>query len=118
MHNFRQLNIWKEARILVKDVYEITQTFPEAEKFGLKSQINRCAVSVPSNIAEGSARATDKDFAHYLRISLGSLFELETQLLLAVDLNLLKEGNIIFDRIIVLQKKVSKFIKTIAGDKK
>jgi four helix bundle protein len=88
MHNFRQLNIWKDARSLVKDVYLLTSNFPSDEKFGLKSQINRCAISVPSNIAEGSARGTNKDFAHFLRISLGSLFEMETQLLLAVDLGM------------------------------
>jgi len=90
MHNFRQLNIWKDARSLVKDVYLLTSEFPSDEKFGLKSQINRCAISVPSNIAEGSARGTNKDFSHFLRISLGSLFEMETQLLLAVDLGMVE----------------------------
>jgi len=62
MHNFRQLNIWKDLRALVKDVYLLTSKFPVDEKFGLISQINRCSISVPSNIAEGSLRGTNKDF--------------------------------------------------------
>lgn len=113
MHNFRQLNIWKDARSLVKDVYLLTSRFPSDEKFGLKSQINRCAISVPSNIAEGSARGTNKDFSHFLRISLGSLFEMETQLLLAVDLGMVEESEELFQKVIMLQKMISNFIKTL-----
>lgn len=116
MHNFRQLNIWIEARLLVKQVYLLTATFPSDERFGLISQINRCVISVPSNIAEGSARSTNKDFAHFLKISLGSLFELETQLLLSADLNMISEidNEELFKRIIVLQKMISNFIKTLS----
>ena len=115
MHNFRQLNIWIEARALVKEVYLLTAKFPSDERFGLISQINRCSISVPSNIAEGSARSTNKDFAHFLKISLGSLFELETQLLLSADLNMISEieNEELFKRIIVLQKMISNFIKTL-----
>lgn len=115
MHNFRQLNIWIEARSLVKEVYLLTAKFPSDERFGLISQINRCSISVPSNIAEGSARSTNKDFAHFLKISLGSLFELETQLLLSADLNMISEieNEELFKRIIVLQKMISNFIKTL-----
>ena len=113
MHNFRQLNIWKDARPLVKQVYVLTSSFPMEEKFGLVSQINRSAISVPSNIAEGSARGTDKDFCQFLRISLGSLYELETQLLLAVDLGFASESNDIFDKIVHLQKMIVAFIKTL-----
>jgi four helix bundle protein len=113
MHNFRQLNIWKDARVIVKDVYLLTAKFPVDERFGLISQINRCSISVPSNIAEGSARGTNKDFAHFLKMSLGSLYELETQLLLAADLNMISESDEIFERIIILQKMVVNFIKTL-----
>ncbi|QEK52951.1 four helix bundle protein [Pedobacter aquae] len=113
MHNFRQLNIWKDARAIVKDVYLLTSKFPVDERFGLISQINRCAISVPSNIAEGSARGTNKDFAHFLKMSLGSLYELETQLFLAADLNMISESDEIFERIIILQKMVVNFIKTL-----
>ena len=67
---------------LTKLILDITDTFPTAEKFGLKSQMDRCSISMPSNVAEGSSR-TDKSFSHFLDISLGSSFELQTQLLLA-----------------------------------
>lgn len=113
MHNFRQLNIWKDARTIVKDVYILTAKFPVDERFGLISQINRCSISVPSNIAEGSARGTNKDFAHFLKMSLGSLYELETQLLLAADLNMISESDEIFEKIIILQKMIVNFIKTL-----
>jgi four helix bundle protein len=113
MHNFRQLNIWNDARTLVKEVYLLTSKFPNDERFGLISQINRCSVSIPSNIAEGSARGTNKDFAHFLRISLGSLYELETQLLLSADLNLISEKEEVFQKIVTLQKMIVNFIKTL-----
>lgn len=90
-HNFRNLKVWQLAIELVKEVYLHTNSFPEQEKFGLSSQIRRSAVSVPSNIAEGSAKSSEKDFNPFLEMSLGSSFELETQLLIAKELNLLKE---------------------------
>ncbi|GHA67622.1 four helix bundle protein [Pontibacter akesuensis] len=83
MHNFKELIIWKEAMELAKAVYEASSSFPANEKYGLTSQINRSAVSVPSNIAEGAGRGSDKEFNQFLNIALGSAFELETQLLLA-----------------------------------
>lgn len=115
MHNFRKLNIWIEARVLVKEIYQLTAQFPSGERFGLISQINRCVISVPSNIAEGSARSTNKDFANFLRISLGSLYELETQLILASDLNIISDKSIetTIEKIIILQKMISNFIKTL-----
>lgn len=115
MHNFRKLNIWIEARFLAKEVYLLTSGFPATEKFGLISQINRCAISVPSNIAEGSARSTNKDFAHFLRISLGSLFELEIQLILSTDLGIISEKEVegIIQQVIMLQKMITNFIKTL-----
>ncbi len=83
-HNYKNLKIWSLGIEIVDDVFTITKTFPTEEKFGLISQINRCSISIPSNIAEGSAR-TDKSFSHYLDISLGSSFELETQLIIAFN---------------------------------
>lgn len=68
---------------LVSESYKITRTFPDFEKFGLVSQMNRCAISIPSNIAEGSSKSSDKHFKNYLEISLGSAFEWETQLIIA-----------------------------------
>lgn len=82
MHNYKKLQIWQDAMDLAQDVYDITERLPKMETYGLISQMTRSAVSAPSNIAEGSAR-TDKDFAHFLSIAIGSLFELSTQIILA-----------------------------------
>lgn len=87
MRNFRELEVWKEAMEVVKKVYSITNTYPATEKFGLVSQMNRCAVSIASNIAEGCSRKSVIDFARFLEIAIGSCFELETQILIAKDLN-------------------------------
>jgi len=87
MRNFRELEVWKEAMEIVKRIYAITNTFPTNEKFGLVSQMNRCAVSIASNIAEGCSRKSEIDFARFLEIAIGSSFELETQILIAKELN-------------------------------
>ena len=77
---FKDLNVWKVAMDLAVKVYNITRDFPDTEKYGLISQLQRAAISIPSNIAEGSGRGTKKDFAHFLDQARGSLFELITQL--------------------------------------
>ena len=82
----RDLNVWKESMNLVKQVYSLTQSFPKEEIYGLVSQMRRAAVSIPSNIAEGSARSPSTDFARFLYVAMGSLAELETQLLLSREL--------------------------------
>lgn len=110
-HNFKKLMIWNNAMSLSDSVFKITKSFPKSEDYGLTSQINRCVVSVPSNIAEGSSRSSNKDFSRFLEISLGSLYELQTQLILAeyqgyVDLNSLKELEV---KIEELQKMISGF---------
>lgn len=81
-HNFKKLKIWQMSMELSKLTLDLTDTFPTYEKYGLKSQMDRCSISIPSNIAEGSSR-TNKSFSHFLDISLGSSFELQTQILLA-----------------------------------
>lgn len=81
-HNFKKLKIWQMAMDIAKIIFQLTSNFPSTEKYGLISQMNRCSVSMPSNIAEGSSR-TNKSFSHFLDIALGSSFELQTQLLLA-----------------------------------
>ena len=86
--SYRDLVAWQRARKLVKEVYLLTAAFPVGERFGLVSQMDRAAVSVPSNIAEGYGRATTQDYLHFLRIARGSAYELETQLVLAEDLGL------------------------------
>jgi four helix bundle protein len=82
MRNFRELNVWNQGIELVLKGYQLTKRLPDEEKFGLKSQINRPLVSIPSNIAEGSSRKSDKDFSRFLEISLGSAFEVETDLII------------------------------------
>lgn len=81
-HNFKKLKIWLMAMELSKITFDLTDTFPPYENYGLKSQMDRCSISIPSNIAEGSSR-TNKSFSHFLDIALGSSFELQTQFLLA-----------------------------------
>ncbi len=83
---YKELEAWKEARKLVKEVYKLTSEFPKSEIYGLTSQITRCAVSIPSNIAEGCIRFSDKDTKKFIDIALGSVAELDTQLILADDL--------------------------------
>ena len=90
-HNFKELKIWKAAIRLTKEIYKITRDFPKEEIYGLTSQIRRSAVSVPSNIAEGCGRNTDKQLVNFLNISMGSLCELETQLIISKELGYLKE---------------------------
>jgi four helix bundle protein len=93
-YNFQDLKIWVRSKNLAKQVYVLTTQLPEIEKFGLTSQMRRAAVSVPSNIAEGSKRSTKKDFAQFLRIAQGSLAELETQTIIAEEIFSLKTGSI------------------------
>jgi len=80
------LDVWKSGMEMAKKVYEITEKFPKKEIFGLTSQMRRCAVSIPSNIAEGAGRGSDADFSRFLIIARGSLCELETQYLLSKQL--------------------------------
>ena len=89
MNYFKELKVWQKAINLVTDTYTKSQNFPKEELYGLTSQIRRSAVSIPSNIAEGCGRKTNKDFANFLGIALGSAFELETQLIIAKNLNFL-----------------------------
>ena len=91
MYNFEKLKIWQKAMDIAVKVYEISTLLPNDEKFNLIHQIKKCAVSIPSNIAEGSGRNSDKEFMHFLGIANGSTFELITQLILAKRLKLVNE---------------------------
>ena len=114
-HKFKELQIWKRSRLFCSKIYEVTHKFPESEKFGLTNQLRRASVSIPSNIAEGSSRISNKDFARFLQISIGSAYEIETQLLIAFDLKFISKNEITpflseLDEII---KMISKFKSTL-----
>jgi len=87
MRNFKQLKIWQKGFGLAVNSFKLVSSFPKEEKYALSSQITRAAVSIPSNIAEGSSRSSNKDYSRFIEISLGSTFELETQLLIAQAVN-------------------------------
>lgn len=115
MRDFRQYEVWKRAISFTTEIYKQTETFPTSEKFGLANQLNRASVSIASNIAEGAARTSEKDFAHFLEISLGSSFEVETQLLIARNLKYISEEGYlkIMCELNVLQKQLNQFIQKI-----
>lgn len=115
MRDFRQYEVWKKAISFTTEIYKLTENFPSAEEFGLTNQIQRAAVSVSSNIAEGSSRASEKDFAHFLEISLGSSFEVETQLLISKNLHYIsvEKYTEIMNELAILQKQLNNFIQTI-----
>jgi four helix bundle protein len=87
MRNFKELKIWQKGFSIAVDSFKLVSIFPKEEKFGIASQITRSGVSISSNIAEGSSRRSEKDYNRFIEISLGSTFELETQLLIAGALN-------------------------------
>jgi four helix bundle protein len=92
MHNYNNLQIWQQAMDLVEEIYKLTASFPIEEKFSLVSQMTRAAVSIPSNIAEGAGRNSDKDFAHFISIAIGSLYELNTQIVLSERLGYINQS--------------------------
>lgn len=112
--SFTDLNAWKEGHKLVLEVYRVTKNFPKEEMFGLTNQMRRCAVSITSNIAEGFSRNTSKDKAQFYAISLGSVTELQNQLLVARDVGYLEkeEFNKIASQTIVVHKLVNGLIKS------
>ncbi len=115
MRNFRKLKIWEQGIVIVKEIYKIAQKLPADEKFGLKSQITRAAVSIPSNIAEGCSRNSEIEFKRFLEIAMGSLFEVETQLIIVQELNLINPEELkeIFELIEKEGKMVNGLINTI-----
>ena len=92
-HDYEKLVVWQKSMDLVVLIYKVTKPFPREEQFALSSQMKRCSISIPSNIAEGSRRRTAKDFSHFLSISLGSASELDTQLKLSKKLGFIKEAD-------------------------
>lgn len=118
MHNFRKLDIWLDGVELADTVYSLTDSFPRPEVYGLASQMQRAAVSVPSNIAEGSGKGSDRDFARFLSISLGSLFELETQVEIAYRRGYISTENYysLLPKVESLQKRIYNLRVHLAPD--
>jgi len=112
MRNFRNWNIYISAKSLTKKLYHLSTKFPPSEQYGLTSQIRRASVSIVANIAEGAGRSTDKDFAYFLAISLGSSFEIEALIDLSVDLEFVEESEHIelIQQLHALQKQLNAFI--------
>lgn len=112
MRNFREYDIWKNAIEIAKEIYLMTERFPHAEKYGLISQIHRASVSIASNIAEGASRESQKEFSHFLQIALGSVFEVETQIIIALEINYIKpeESQKVLEKLHTLQKQISTLI--------
>ena len=111
IQSHRDLIAWQKSMDLVETVYQLTKLFPDEEKFGLTSQLRRCIVSVPSNIAEGHGRGSRKDYAQFVSIAKGSLMEAETQLLIAVRLGYLESSRI--EEVISLIREIEKMLSTL-----
>ena len=114
MNEYKKLRVWQESMNLVKEIYLVTFNFPSNEKYGLTNQLRRSAVSVPSNIAEGAGRNTKGEFKNFLGNANGSLFELETQLIISKNLNYINENdlNLFLPKIEILQKIIFNLIKS------
>lgn len=115
MHNLKELKIWHKAIELSTEIYEVSKEFPKEEQYGLTIQLRRAVVSVASNIAEGAGRNSDKEFIQFLSIAYGSLFEIQTQVIIAQKLKYLEEHltTALLDKIDELQKMTFQFRKNI-----
>ena len=113
MKSHKDLDVWKKSMDLVEDIYTLTKSFPSDEVYGLSSQIKRAVISVPSNIAEGAARKGNKEFIQFLYISLGSLSEVETQVLLAKRLSFKNEIEPILTNIEDIKKMINGLIRYV-----
>lgn len=111
MGNHKELIVWQKSITLVKLVYQQTGSFPSDERFGLTNQMRRCSVSIPSNIAEGFGRGSDKELTQFLRISLGSLSELDTQLILSKELDYMDEKR--YNELSALNEEVAKMLSSL-----
>ncbi len=114
IRSFTDLNAWKEGHHLVLDIYKITRTFPPDERFGLVDQMRRCSVSITSNISEGFSRKSKKEKAQFLYMSLGSVTELQNQLLIVRDLEYINKTDFkkIADQTVIVSKLVNGLIKS------
>ncbi|MDX9798939.1 MAG: four helix bundle protein [Bacteroidales bacterium] len=117
MRDFRKYDVWKNAIEITTIVYQLTKSFPSEEKYGLANQIQRASVSIASNIAEGSSRSSEADFSRFLEISLGSAFEVETQVLIAMNLKYITKENhdVLHNKLNIVQKQLNQLISMVRG---
>ncbi|HPX04916.1 MAG TPA: four helix bundle protein [Tenuifilaceae bacterium] len=119
MHNFKELKIWQKARTLASGLYLLSKDLPASERFGYLSQLQRAAISIPSNIAEGAGRNSDKEFCRFLDIAIGSSCEVESLLLIGVDLTYFTEDQISehLNELNELQRMISGFKQKLTKGK-
>jgi four helix bundle protein len=117
MRNFRNYDVWKDGIELAIKAYELAKQLPKDELYGLSSQMKRASVSIPSNIAEGCGRETDKDFKKFLQISLGSAFELETHLIIAERIKFMRSSDVndFLNRLHIEQRQLNTLISRTKG---
>lgn len=118
MHNYKELVVWQKSRDLVSEIYEMIASFPNNEKYVLSSQMRRSAISISSNIAEGSGRKSNKVFAYFLSISLGSQYDQETKLIISQKLGLNSESQVsnVADKLTETQKITYTLIEKYSKD--
>jgi len=115
MNKFKELKVWQKSIQLVTTIYSATSSFPKEEIYGITSQIRRCAISIPSNIAEGAGRGTKKDFSHFLDVAKGSSFELETQLIISKEIGFIHHNSFasILSELEEIQKMITGLQKSL-----
>ncbi len=115
--SYKDLIVWQKSILLVKRIYKLTGIFPGEEKFGLISQLRRAAVSIPSNIAEGQARRTTGDFVHFLSNAEGSVAEVETQLIIAIELSFCSkaQADSCLDLVVEIRKMLNALRRTLGS---
>jgi len=115
MKSYQEFIVWQKSMKLVTQIYKLSSDFPQNEQFGLTSQLRRSSVSIPSNIAEGFGRNSSKEFVRFLQISMGSIFEVQTQLQISKNLEFIsnEKFNIIFSDAVEIEKMLKALIKSI-----
>ena len=111
IRTYRDLVVWQKSMVLVTEVYKLSKSFPKDEVYGLTSQMRRCTVSIPSNIAEGYGRNSTSDYVRFLRVATGSLYELQTQLEISFNLRYLNE--VVFERMYESSREVERMLSSL-----
>lgn len=111
MKTYRDLEVWQKSMTLVAEIYKISKSFPKDEIYGITSQMRRCAISIPSNIAEGYGRNSTNEYIHFLRIASGSLCELQTQLEISKNLNYLNKND--FDKLYESSREIERMLSSL-----